>query len=489
MRRGSADAKRHDASAPDAGRSTDTVTNRPRAAVGGVVEHGGRAGDPSKSFNPWPAQTRFDPFAATRRTNVASTETQLAGLGFSNLELLAHGGFSSVYRATDTKLDREVAIKVTEHLERGVAYSILREAQTAARIEHPNVLPIYHAGVLDRDVVFMVLPLAQGDLDHIGPMQRPEVLDLGVKLSSALATLHASGLVHGDVKPSNILFLNGRPVLADFGLTAPIGDASVQGLTPLYAAPEVVTEGVRSPASDVYSLALTLVFLLSEKARVTTLQDRNAGPIEVRQEIRQAFPDEYVERFMRALAPRPSDRPSARDFGLLLQEMQGSLGYAMTPLELSSIRKPLSRVAFNSPFSGDVDLMVLSLGAGNQTFMKVAEQVEARRSRRDALRVLQTLGLGAFASALGAAANLVASEGSADLAEYGLALAVLIIAAGIVSIGSLTFRAIRVRRRTTLASRALAVSGRIRNAYALELDAIRASVTNGAPQGRKELTR
>ena len=136
--------------------------------------------------------------------------------------LIGKGGMAEVYRATDTRLDRTVAIKmilpslVSQHafLER-----FLREARLVAAVEHPNILPIYDFGEQD-GAPYLVTPLMTGGTlaQRIGVNGLPpaQVVDLIAQLARALDTAHEAGILHRDVKPGNVLLnRNARPVLAD----------------------------------------------------------------------------------------------------------------------------------------------------------------------------------------------------------------------------------------------------------------------------------
>lgn len=188
---------------------------------------------------------------------------------------IASGGMGTVYRAFDTSLQREVAVKL---MRRDIAEdpaaleSFFREARACASLNHTNIIHIYtfeeHEGQR-----FLVMELAdRGSLD--GRIEReknvPEldVLDVGIKVASALATALKHGLLHRDIKPGNILFnADGEPKLVDFGLARGAGEQneeenSVWG-TPYYIAPEKVMREGEDFLSDMYSLAGTLYHALT----------------------------------------------------------------------------------------------------------------------------------------------------------------------------------------------------------------------------------
>lgn len=199
--------------------------------------------------------------------------------GLSQLTLIARGGYSSVYRAWQASMSREVALKVdtrTLETERD-RRRFLREAQAAGQMSgHPNIVHVYDAGVTKDNHPYLVMELCTGGSyaakikagEKLSPLT---VIDVGVAIADALAAAHKAGILHRDVKPANILINRyGVAGLADFGLAA-VYDASrdlsvtVESLTPAYAAPEVFRFEPPTRSGDIYSLAATLYALLAGK--------------------------------------------------------------------------------------------------------------------------------------------------------------------------------------------------------------------------------
>ncbi|MCE6996145.1 protein kinase [Saccharothrix sp. S26] len=187
--------------------------------------------------------------------------------------VLGAGGMAEVHRAWDTALRREVAVKLFRP---GADLDDRRrfdnEVRTLAGLSHPGLVPVHDAGIGDRGA-FLVLGLVDGCTlrDHIarGPLDVEEVSWLGARLSEALAYVHDRGVVHRDVKPSNILLdRSGVPYLADFGLAHLTGSTrftrtgQVVG-TPAYLAPEQVRGAGTDTAADVYALGLVLLECLT----------------------------------------------------------------------------------------------------------------------------------------------------------------------------------------------------------------------------------
>src|SRR5580693_6363438 len=204
----------------------------------------------------------------------ADTGRVIAGR-YRLLEPVGRGAMGIVWRARDQLLDRDVAIKevqIAETLtdaERVNAYQrTLREAKTAARLNHPAVVTVYDVAEDEgRPWIVMQLIMAQS-LDQVlatsGPLSPRRAAEVGRQLLSALTVAHAAGVLHRDVKPSNVLLgRDDRAVLTDFGIATFQGDprltqtGMVMG-SPGFTAPERIRGEDASPASDLWSLGATL---------------------------------------------------------------------------------------------------------------------------------------------------------------------------------------------------------------------------------------
>jgi serine/threonine protein kinase len=188
---------------------------------------------------------------------------------------IGSGGHGKVYRAFDTVLTRMVAVKIMrKELESDpvALESFLREARACASLNHTNIVQLYSFDELEGQR-YVVMELAdRGSLDtRIEKQQRLselEVLDVGIKIASALDMVLKHNLLHRDIKPGNILFnADGEPKLVDFGLARPV-DAEPESSTmtegtPYYVAPEKIKRERETFLSDMYSLGCTLYHALT----------------------------------------------------------------------------------------------------------------------------------------------------------------------------------------------------------------------------------
>lgn len=198
---------------------------------------------------------------------------ELLGGRFRVRGVLGRGAIAEVVRARDERTETEVALKILyPHLRESavVVERFRREVEIVRRIAHPNVLAI-HEVVESEGRLFLVMDFHSGGdladrLARRGRLPPGELVDLARQLCGALAAAHRAGVVHRDVKPSNVLCGGGTELdvrLCDFGLARTVEGAgltvanAVLG-TPEYMAPEVVTEGQADPRSDVYSLGVVL---------------------------------------------------------------------------------------------------------------------------------------------------------------------------------------------------------------------------------------
>ena len=194
--------------------------------------------------------------------------------------LIARGGMSTVYLATDRRLDRDVALKVLyPHLaaDRGFLRRFESEAKSAARLSHPHVVGVLDQGIAD-NLAYLVMEYVPGRtlrglLDERGSLSPRLALALMDAVVEGLAAAHDAGLVHRDVKPENVLLAdNGRIKIADFGLARAVSTSTNTGTlvgTVAYLAPELVTGGGADERSDVYSAGIMLYEMLTGRQPYT----------------------------------------------------------------------------------------------------------------------------------------------------------------------------------------------------------------------------
>jgi hypothetical protein len=248
--------------------------------------------------------------------------------GVGDLQPIARGGHSVVYRGFQAELGRDVAVKVlTASLEGGAdAAQWRREITAMGRLsDHPNIVAAYTGGVTDDGQPYLVMPhLPEGSLgDRVrrsGPLPPAEVAALGAQLAGALAAAHDAGVLHRDVKPDNVMLSGyGQPQLTDFGI-ARLLDATTTmtrtiHATVAYAAPEVLLGRPATAAADVYGLGATMHACLagappfpstehdnvvSLVSRITTQPPPDLRPLGV--------PDALASVIEQALAKDPEDR-------------------------------------------------------------------------------------------------------------------------------------------------------------------------------------
>lgn len=238
------------------------------------------------------------------------------------------GGMGVVYEATHEALDRKVALKVIAPDladDEGFRARFIAESKTAASIDHPNIVPIYHAGE-DNGVLFLAMRFVPGDdlgtiVRRDGPLGAMRAARVVGQLASALDAAHGRGLVHRDVKPANVLLTNeDHPYLTDFGITkrldattAATRSGEVLG-TLDYIAPEQIRGERLGPWTDVYALGCVLFHLLTgrvpfplegnESKMWAHLSERPPRP----SDLQPGVPAGFDAVIARGMAKAPADR-------------------------------------------------------------------------------------------------------------------------------------------------------------------------------------
>src|SRR3954463_9641400 len=239
-----------------------------------------------------------------------------------------------VYRATDRRLNRPVAIKLIADdgaSDPAFRERFEREAKLTASIDHPNVIPVYSAGEIDGQLYLATRFVDGTDLHALlrrdGPLEPQRAADVVEQVGEALDAAHAAGLVHRDVKPANVLLSGRHAYLSDFGLTrsveaeAALTDTDERLGTVDFMSPEQLRGGRIDARTDVYALGCLLYTTLTGSppfhratAAATITAHLESPP--PRASDHSGIPDELDDVLARALAKDPDARyPSAGDLG------------------------------------------------------------------------------------------------------------------------------------------------------------------------------
>jgi len=313
---------------------------------------------------------------------------------------LGRGGAAVVYLAHDCKHDREVALKV---LRRDLVASIgadrfLREISIAAKLTHPNIVPVYDSGDIAGNLYY-VMPYVEGEslrdrLRRERELPIDDALQITREVAGAIAYAHGHGVVHRDVKPENILLASGHAVLADFGIASAATDLDAEPITksgttigtPAYMSPEQAAGEPSDARSDIYSMGCVLYEMLTGEPPFTGPSARSIlirklkGSVPSVRLVREETPGALEAVVTRALACFPADRfASTSDFIAALE-----------PERLSSVAAPAMSVAV-LPFtnmSSDPEADYFSDG--------IAEEIINALTKVHALRVASRTSAFAF---------------------------------------------------------------------------------------------
>lgn len=247
---------------------------------------------------------------------------------------IGSGGFGVVYEAWDGRLERSVAVKAIES--RGEAgRRVLREAQAAARLNHPGIVTLYELGEEDGNAL-LVTELVEGStlarLARADRLSDREIGEIGADLCEALDHAHSRGVVHRDIKPQNVQVTEGEPraKLMDFGIARLADGASLTAPgdvvgTLAYMSPEQAEGREAGPEADVYSLALTLYECWSGEhphRRSTPAATARAIGTRTRplRRLRPNLPRELTETVDACLDSRPHRRPALEELGTAIED-------------------------------------------------------------------------------------------------------------------------------------------------------------------------
>ena len=243
---------------------------------------------------------------------------------------LGRGGMGIVYLAREVHLDRPVAIKLlppARAADATLKERFLREARLAAKLSHPNIIPIHAVADVD-GFVFYVMAYVDGEtlaerVRTRGPMSASDGTRVLREAAWALAHAHSQGLVHRDVKPDNILIEHGtgRALVADFGIAAAAGSVAADGVsgTPEFMSPEQALGKELDPRSDIYGLGATAFYAFSGRlpfeghTPTEVLAKHITEPAPLIASLGIALPRKVALIIDRCLAKEPDHRPASAD--------------------------------------------------------------------------------------------------------------------------------------------------------------------------------
>ncbi len=313
---------------------------------------------------------------------------------FQIREPLGRGGMAEVYLAFDTRLGRNVAVKILRTDVRSpvdIGARLLREARTIAQIVHPHVVSVYDV-IEQGGVIFIIMELLVGrGIDQLltgsQPLGAELVLEISRQVASALIAAHRLGVVHRDVKPENIFLLDTHAgilaKLLDFSLARVQGSEDTQRLarkgiivgTPHYMAPEQITASNVGPSTDLYALGVVMFEMLTgrlpyvgENSHAILLAHRGADIPRV-EDHRDDLPMGLSDLVFEMMQKRPLDRPANAD---------------VVVNRLSAMLLALKEQALSGR----------SLHEANQNTRTYGRRSSSRRSVSDARKVEMTMQLG-----------------------------------------------------------------------------------------------
>jgi len=269
---------------------------------------------------------------------------------------LGRGGMGAIYRAYDTLLERPVAIKVLSDTSLGSAgrARLLREAQAAARLNHPNIVAVYDAGEAE-GVPFIVMELVEGaSLFDQKPKTMEEILRIARQICSALERAHSQGIIHRDLKPENVvLTLDGTAKLMDFGLARSVAtrmtsEGAVIG-TVFYLAPEQALGKELDGRADLYALGVILYELctgqlpFSGDDPFTVITQHLHAPVVPPRAKNESIPASLDSLILQLMSKEPQERPAS---ATVVKEMLEAIAKApaTAPLEAPPELSLLDRI-------------------------------------------------------------------------------------------------------------------------------------------------
>lgn len=286
--------------------------------------------------------------------------------------MLGQGGMAAVYRATDLRLQRQVAIKLMHpHLavQQSFQRRFLQEARAAAKLDHPNIIRVLSFNNLNNDLFLVMELITGGNLRHYikrlyedgRSLEFPEAIELVYQVTDGLAYAHSQGMIHRDIKPDNVLLkpdaagarLNYRPILTDFGLAklTASSESAVTEQQPIgtypYMSPEQCLAEDVDQRSDIYSIGIVLYELTvgrlpyNPKSIAEAVRYHTREPLPLPSALRAGFPSDLESVIVKALQKEPNKRyQTAADFAADLQSMLRPIVQTPAPVAVLAAPEP-----------------------------------------------------------------------------------------------------------------------------------------------------
>ena len=299
---------------------------------------------------------------------------------FQVREILGTGGYATVYRAQDTKLGRDVALKVLNPqlaTNPAIVQRFQTEAQALARLHHPHLVTVHEVGESEDGRPYLVMELIQGQtlaqiLAQGGPMPFNRAVGIVSQLASALDYMHSQQLVHRDVKPANVIIRpNGDAVLLDLGISGALADAGGPATTeapigtPAYMAPEQISGAPAGPPADIYALGVLAYELVAGHPPIagdnaTLAQAQVNAPPPPIESLNPNLPPPAATAIAQALAGDPAARPpTAAAFANLFA---GNMPTEALPRSFAPAPVPVARPVIMGPGSSRWVIIAAVLG-------------------------------------------------------------------------------------------------------------------------------
>lgn len=320
-------------------------------------------------------------------------------------ERLGEGGMAVVYKAYDTRLERDVAVKII----RGAAFRLEeleevlkrfeREAKSLAKLSHPNIVKVYDYGEHDGSPYLVMEYLPGGTLrKQLGKMIHwRKAVQLVLPVARGISYAHQRGILHRDIKPANILLTDsGEPMLSDFGIaklfesekaTTLTGSGIAIG-TPEYMAPEQ-WNGITSPQSDLYSLAIVLYEMVAGRkpyvadTPAAILIKQATEPLPSPRTFTGDLPEELEHTLIKALAREPGDRYTDVNTFIAALEQIGRIAPVIQPSQtqtaIDNSWDPTEKVPYASDSSTNVDVVDPPVASAPHSELPKAQSVSWQR--------------------------------------------------------------------------------------------------------------